>query len=90
VFENQLPKTVYILNKWTAVSLPDDIFRQAEAAARRLRVSRSQLYAAAISEFLNRSASDMVTQRLDEIYAKPAKIDRALLRAQLKSVRKDS
>jgi hypothetical protein len=73
-----------------AVSLPDVIFRQAEAAARRLRVSRSQLYAIAISEFLKCSASDTVTQRLDEVYAnKPAKIDRALLRAQLKSVSKD-
>jgi len=37
----------------TAVSLPDELFRLAETAARRLRVSRSQLYAMAIAEFLN-------------------------------------
>jgi metal-responsive CopG/Arc/MetJ family transcriptional regulator len=36
----------------TAVSLPDDLFRQADAAARRLRVSRSELYSKAIEEFL--------------------------------------
>jgi metal-responsive CopG/Arc/MetJ family transcriptional regulator len=38
----------------TAVSIPDDLFRLAEAAARRLQVSRSQLYATALSVFLNR------------------------------------
>ena len=74
----------------TAVSLPDDLFRQAEAAARRLRVSRSQLYANAISEFLDRRQSDTVTQRLDEIYSRqPAKVDPAVHRAQLKSIGKD-
>jgi hypothetical protein len=74
----------------TAVSLPDDLFRVAEAAARRLRVSRSQLYATAISEFLDRNGSEAVTKRLDEIYSRrPAAVDPALHRAQLKSVRKD-
>lgn len=38
----------------TAVSMPDDLFHLAEAAARRLRVSRSELYANAITEYLNR------------------------------------
>ena len=75
----------------TAVSLPDDLFRQAEAAARRLRVSRSQLYATAISEFLNRQRSDAVTDRLNEVYSRrPAKVDSALHRAQLRSLEKDS
>ncbi|MBZ5726001.1 MAG: hypothetical protein LAP87_13500 [Acidobacteriia bacterium] len=75
----------------TAVSVPDDLFRMAEAAARRLRVSRSQLYATAISEFLNRHQSSAVTQRLNEVYSRrPAKVDTALHRAQLKSLEKDS
>ena len=74
----------------TAVSLPDHLFRQAEAAARRLGVSRSQLYATAISEFLDHRQSDSVTQRLDEIYSRqPAKVDPAFHRAQLRSVDKD-
>lgn len=75
----------------TAVSLPDDLFDRAEAAARRLRVSRSRLYAAAIAEFLDRSQSDRITNRLNEIYAdKPAKLDPALQRAQLKSLNEES
>jgi predicted transcriptional regulator len=75
----------------TAVSVPDDVFRQAEAAARRLRISRSQLYATAISEFLTRRQADAVTERLNEVYSRrPAKVDSALHRAQLKSLEKDS
>jgi antitoxin MazE6 len=75
----------------TAVSVPDELFRLAEAAARRLRVSRSQLYATAISEFLNRQQSSAVTERLNEVYARrPATVDGALHRAQLRSLDKDS
>jgi predicted transcriptional regulator len=75
----------------TAVSVPDDLFRQAEVAARRLRVSRSRLYATAISEFLNRRQGDAITERLNEAYSRrPAKLDSALHRAQLRSLDKDS
>ena len=75
----------------TAVSVPDDLFRQAEAAASRLRVSRSQLYATAISEFLNRQQSGAVTERLNEVYSRrTAKVDSALHRAQVRSLEKDS
>jgi len=75
----------------TAISLPDDLFRHAETAARRLRISRSQLYATAVSEFLSRRQADAVTQRLDEVYSRrPAKLDAALHRAQLRSLEKDT
>jgi len=75
----------------TAVSVADDLFRLAEAAARRLRVSRSRLYVTAIAEFLNRQQEGAVTQRLNEAYSRrPAKVDRALHRAQLRSLDKDS
>jgi metal-responsive CopG/Arc/MetJ family transcriptional regulator len=75
----------------TAVSVPDDLFRLAEAAARRLQVSRSKLYATAISEFLNRQQRGAVTQRLNEVYSRqPAKVDSALRRAQIRSIEKES
>jgi len=75
----------------TAISVPDDLYRQADAAARRLRVSRSRLYATAISEFLNRQQASAVTERLNEVYSRrPAKLDAALQRAQLRSLDKDS
>jgi len=75
----------------TAISVPDDLFRTAEAAARRLRVSRSKLYATALAEFLERRQSSAVTERLNEVYARrPAKLDSALNRAQLRSIQKES
>jgi len=81
----------YTVSMKTAVSVPDDLFRLAEATARRLRVSRSQLYATAISEFLNRQQGNAVTERLNEVYSRrPAKVDAALHRAQLKPPDKDS
>lgn len=75
----------------TAVSVPDDLFRLAEAAARRLRVSRSKLYATAVAEFLERRQADAVTERLNEVYSRrPSKLDPALHRAQVKPLKKDA
>jgi mRNA interferase MazF len=71
--------------------MPDDLFRLAEAAARRLRVSRSELYANAIAEYLKRRQDNDITERLNEIYARhPAKLDSGLHRAQVKSLEKDT
>jgi len=52
----------------TAISLPDELFRRAEAVARKLKISRSQLYATAITEFIERRQAARITQRLNEIY----------------------
>ena len=66
----------------TAVSLPDELFRTAELAARRLKISRSQLYATAISEFLEDRDSRTITERLNKVYSMQlARLDPALLRA---------
>jgi hypothetical protein len=81
----------YTASMKTAVSLPDDLFRLAETTARRLRVSRSELYAKAIAEFLKRQDGNAITERLNDVYSRqPAKVDSGLHRAQLKSFRKDA
>ena len=49
----------------TAVSLPDEVFREAERQARRTKKSRSQLYAEALSEYLARHAPDEVTEAMN-------------------------
>jgi len=38
----------------TAISIPDDLFREVDACSRRLKLSRSRLFAAAAREFLAR------------------------------------
>jgi metal-responsive CopG/Arc/MetJ family transcriptional regulator len=52
-----------------AVSLPDDVFAEAEALRQTLGTSRSALYAAALRDYLSRHRPDSVTAALDAIYA---------------------
>lgn len=51
----------------TAISIPDELFRQAEDLARRLGKSRSQVYREALAEYLLRREQDTVTGALDEL-----------------------
>ena len=52
----------------TAISIPDPIFHEAESLARRLKKSRSQLYAEAIAAYLLRH-DDAVTDALNRVCA---------------------
>ena len=54
----------------TAVSIPDKVFRSADSLAKRLGVSRSRLYATALTDFLSRHQGLQVKERLDAIYGK--------------------
>jgi len=53
----------------TAISIPEGVFQAAEEAAKRLSMSRSQLYTRAVREFLEAHASADVTERLNRVYA---------------------
>jgi len=50
----------------TAVSIPDDVFEDAERLASRLQTSRSKLYARAVAEFVARHDDDRITALMDE------------------------
>lgn len=49
----------------TAISLPDEVFEQAERAAKRLKLSRSELYSRALSEYLARHTDNEVTAAIN-------------------------
>jgi len=51
----------------TAVSIPDDVFEQAERLARRAGRSRSDVYSAALREYVARHAPDEVTDAMDRV-----------------------
>ncbi len=51
----------------TAVSIPDDVFSRADYLAKRLKVTRSELYRRALREYVARHSSDAVTERLDHL-----------------------
>ncbi len=53
----------------TAVSVPDDLFAQVDRLAHRSHRSRSEVYSAALREYVARHAPDEVTARLDTVVA---------------------
>jgi predicted transcriptional regulator len=56
-----------------AVSIPDDLFRAAERAAKRLGLSRSELVQRALAAFLERNGDTLVTDALSEVYKNEAR-----------------
>ena len=68
----------------TAISIPDDLFRAAERVAKRLGLSRSELYQRAVAAFLERQSDALVTDALNEIYREeePGALDPVLERMQ--------
>ncbi|WP_181780534.1 CopG family ribbon-helix-helix protein [Pseudonocardia pini] len=52
-----------------AVSLPDELYARADEVAARLGLSRSQVYARALEQFLEDQGEDPVTAALDELVA---------------------
>ena len=52
----------------TAVSIPDDVYAEAEELVRRLKISRSELYAKALREYVARHDPDAVTAALNQVY----------------------
>lgn len=60
------PTSGYTFGMKTAVSIPDDVFEDAERLASRLQTSRSKLYARALAEFVARHDDDRVTALMDQ------------------------
>jgi metal-responsive CopG/Arc/MetJ family transcriptional regulator len=73
----------------TAVSLPDDIFAEAEALAEAQQMTRSRLYSAALREYLARHRPDAVTEALDAVYAtESSSLDPALAAAATQALQR--
>lgn len=73
----------------TAISIQDEIFEAAEETARELRISRSELYARAVREFVARHAGANVTGRLNRVYgnnAQASALDTGLAEMQSRSL----
>jgi metal-responsive CopG/Arc/MetJ family transcriptional regulator len=74
-----------------AVSIPDPIFDDAEALARRMKISRSKIYAWALKEFVANNDRPSMTEQInaafDEIGEEP---DLVVLRAGARTALKHS
>jgi metal-responsive CopG/Arc/MetJ family transcriptional regulator len=53
----------------TAISLPDVLFRRAERTAKRLGISRSELYARALGEFLANIDGEAIKASYDRAFS---------------------
>jgi len=62
----------------TAISIEDDLFRQAEEAARELGLSRSALFSQAVDEFIKNHMPNEITRKYNEIYSQAAGTDAEL------------
>jgi metal-responsive CopG/Arc/MetJ family transcriptional regulator len=51
----------------TAISLPDELFAEADRLARRLDKSRSQLYREAVAEYVARHDPEEITRLIDVV-----------------------
>jgi len=66
----------------TAISIPDPLFKAAERAAKRQKVSRSRFYAKAVESYLKSHRDKAIKKSLDEVYAtEPSNLDPALVAA---------
>ena len=53
----------------TAISIPDDVFEEAERLARRMKCSRSKIFSRALAEYIARHSADRVTEAMDRVLA---------------------
>jgi predicted transcriptional regulator len=74
----------------TAISISDDIFTEAEITARQLGISRSKLYAQAISEFVKAHKPEAITAKLNKIYSEASMpLDNDIIQSNYDLVSKD-
>lgn len=75
----------------TAISIPDPVFKTAESLAKRLGLSRSELYVRAISNYVEVHKNEKVTDLLNEVYSKVEDqgLEEGFKRAQFNSIDKE-
>jgi metal-responsive CopG/Arc/MetJ family transcriptional regulator len=74
----------------TAISLPDLVFNEAESLARRLGLSRSELYTKALKSYLRRHNRARMLSKLNELYGEePGLADPVLAQMQFMTLPKE-
>ena len=70
----------------TAVSIPDEVFEKVERLARRARKSRSEVFSAALREYVARHAPDEVTDSINQVCDRIGEQDDAFLRTATRRI----
>jgi hypothetical protein len=66
----------------TAISIPDDVFKEAERAAKRLGISRSELFTQAVRRFLETQRNASITRSYDAAFGPEKDDDTATFRRE--------
>ena len=75
----------------TAISIPNNVYRQAESFAKRNRLSRSALYTEAVILFMDQRRPEDVTGRLNELYGQESsEMDTVVQAMQTRSISRES
>lgn len=70
-----------------AISVPDPLFKAADALARKRKVSRSQLYSEAVSAYLGSHGAEAIREQLNAVYAQvDSSPDPVLFALQLETI----
>ena len=64
-----------------AVSIPDDVFAEADRVARQLGTTRSAFYGTALRAFLKNSSEERITQALDALAGETGNDGREFVRS---------
>lgn len=59
----------YTFSMKTAISIPDEVFDSAERFAKQARRSRSEVYSAAVREYIARHGSEDITEAMNRVCA---------------------
>ena len=74
----------------TAISIPDTVFDAADSLAKRMAVSRSELFRRAVEAYIEAHRHDRVREALDAVYARePSAIDKGLAEMQAASLARE-
>jgi hypothetical protein len=75
----------------TIISIPDETYYSADQLARRLGISRSELYSKAVADYINAHNNEAVTKALNRIYTEEkSALDLVISVMQLRSLPKES
>ena len=73
----------------TAISIPQDVFENAEKYAAEIGMSRSRLYTKAIQDYLQRQSDEAITAKLNEVYGhEDSSLDPPLRKMQAETIRR--
>ncbi|MEC4892091.1 MAG: ribbon-helix-helix domain-containing protein [Oscillatoria sp. PMC 1051.18] len=71
----------------TAISIPDSVFEEAEALAKQLGISRSELYTKALTTYLQKHNCKQILDKLNQVYSEESsELDPVMAKMQFMSL----